>query len=116
MEQFFIQEIEKSFQYVYRFHEEKAVTSQHRLKLFCGYMPSVHFPDRIPDSEIAQVVSAYFLLISVSYMRGSPVPGLCKVWREKIPQRSEDDFFPANLTLLNPKARGYLCYKKEKYK
>ena len=26
----------------------------------------------------------------------SLLPGLCKVWRGKIPQRSEDDFSPAN--------------------
>ena len=51
--------------------------------------------------------------------RVAPVSGLCKVWRGKIPQRSEDDFSPANpfrgLTLLNPKAGGYICCKKEKY-
>ncbi|OUO77838.1 hypothetical protein B5F71_08690 [Bacteroides sp. An269] len=29
-------------------------------------------------------------------MQGCFLPGLCKAWREKIPQRSEDDFFPAN--------------------
>ena len=51
--------------------------------------------------------------------RSGVLPGLCKVWRGKIPQRSEDDFSPANpfrgLTLLNPKAGGYICCKKEKY-
>ena len=50
--------------------------------------------------------------------RVAPVSGLRKVWRGKIPQRSEDDFSPANpfrgLTLLNPKAEGYICCKKEK--
>ena len=48
--------------------------------------------------------------ISVSYLQDCPVSGLCKVWRGKIPQRSEDDFSPANpfrgLTLLNPKTGG----------
>ena len=42
--------------------------------------------------------------------RVAPVSGLCKVWQGKIPQRSEDDFSPANpfrgLTLLNPQGHG----------
>ena len=48
--------------------------------------------------------------IPVSYLQGCPVSGLCKVWRGKIPQRSEDDFSPANpfrgLTLPNPQGHG----------
>ena len=34
--------------------------------------------------------------IPVSYLQGCPVSGLRKAWRGKIPQRSEDDFSPAN--------------------
>ena len=36
-----------------------------------------------------------------------------KAWREKIPERSEDDFFPANQArkgrLAHDRAKGYFC-------
>lgn len=49
-------------------------------------------------------------------LRPLGLPFLRKAWQEKIPERSEDDFFPVNLPAGLPcafsPANGYLCGKK----